>query len=253
MEMNQLIDFIWYVVLKPYLLYYIFILSLILIMLFIKEYVYVILAFSENLDAALVKSGINPKMLVILGLTILVLEVTVLILFPFQNFVILSEYGNLPFTSSIENPDIHVDETIYDLFKNKAVYKNDLVIFNISIINKNNNSIQLEHNFSLTEPDIFQYPNKSFTLDKFERINFEDNIYIKSEGLNIVNLSYKTNNQSVLYDRIYINVLDPQTETARFIHKYSLILSIILIFPTAIIALKNLKDLLMIKKTNDEN
>jgi len=147
-----------------------------------------------------------------------------------------------------------IDLEVHDLvFPDRATpWVNDVIVYSFNITNLTNRTLEINHTLSVVNPIFESFENTSFTLNQGSTISLDrEKVVFKNEGMNEVDIIFNTTDFDMIKVEHYVWTVTRQTENSILFSKYGQILTLIVLIPSTIIAIKNLKDL-VIKKPPDK-
>jgi len=147
---------------------------------------------------------------------------------------------------------VSIDIKVHDLvFPDRATpWVNDVILYFFNITNLTNRTLEINHTLSVVSPIFESYKNTSFTLNQSSTISLDgEEVVFKNEGMNVVDIVFNITDYSLKVEH-YLMAVTLQTEYSILFSKYGQILTLIVLVPSTVIALKHLKDL-VIKKSQD--
>ncbi|MCJ7630996.1 hypothetical protein MUP77_01150 [Candidatus Bathyarchaeota archaeon] len=129
---------------------------------------------------------------------------------------------------------------------------NDVIVYSFNITNLTNETLEINFRCNVVSPIFEFYGNRIIKLEtgKTESIDREK-VVLKNEGVNEIDLLFNITNRYENYKmEHYVWAISQQTENYLLFNKYGQILTLIVLIPSTIIAIKNLKDLVI--KSNEK-
>ncbi|MCJ7633010.1 hypothetical protein MUP77_11545 [Candidatus Bathyarchaeota archaeon] len=161
----------------------------------------------------------------------------------------------LPWTYTIpfvNDSSVRIDLEVYNLIYPDKVtpWVNDVIAYSFNITNLTNQTLSINHTIRVVSPISEQYVNMNITLDSGATKSLDrERVTLKSEGVNeidvcfnIADYSNATSPEKLLMEH-YLPAITPQFEINLLFAKYGQTLTLIVLIPSTIIAIKNLKDL----------
>lgn len=144
---------------------------------------------------------------------------------------------------------VSIDLEVHDLVYPDRVtpYVNDPILYSFTITNLTNETLEINHTYSVVNPIFESFGNTSIKLDRNGTANLDnEEVVLMSEGINEIELVFNvTNSDEVLRIDHYLPAITEQTEYNILFGKYGEILTLIVLIPSTIIAIKNLKDIVI--------
>ncbi len=156
-------------------------------------------------------------------------------------------------TFSFPYSSVRIDLEVYDLvFPDRATpWVNDVVIYSFNITNLTNRTLEINHTLSVVNPIFESFENMSVTLENGTTKSLgREKVVFKNEGINEVDIVFNITDVEKIWIEHYMWTVTRQTENSILFGKYGQILTLIILIPSTIIAIKNLKDLAL--KSPDE-
>lgn len=143
---------------------------------------------------------------------------------------------------------VRIDLEVYDLvFPDRATpWVNDVVIYSFNITNLTNRTLEINHTLSIVNPIFESFENMSVTLENGTTKSLgREKVVFKNEGMNEVDIVFNITDDEYIRVEHYMYTVTRQTENSILFSKYGQILTLIILIPSTIIAIKNLKDLVL--------
>jgi hypothetical protein len=162
----------------------------------------------------------------------------------------------LPWTHRLNISDfpVVIDLEVHDLvFPDRATpWVNDVIVYSFNITNLTNRTLEINHTLSVVSPIFESFENTTVTLDKGATASLDrEKVVFKNEGMNEVYVVFNVTDSDRIKIEHYLWAVTQQTENSILFSKYGQILTLIVLIPSTIIAMKNLKDL-VIKPSDKE-
>ena len=156
----------------------------------------------------------------------------------------------LPWTYRLNYSDfpVVIDLEVHDLvFPDRATpWVNDVIVYSFNITNLINRTLVINHTLSVVSPIFESFENTTVTLEKGATASLDrEKVVFKNEGINELLIIFNITNSDRIRMEHYIWTVTQQTENNILFSKYGVILTMIVLIPSTIIAIKNLKDLVM--------
>lgn len=156
-------------------------------------------------------------------------------------------------TFNLSDFPISMDIEVHNLvFPDRATpLVNDVIVYSFNITNLTNRTLEINHTLCVVSPIFESFKNTSFTVNQSSTISLErEKVVFKNEGMNEVDILFNITDSDRIRIEHYLWAITQQTENSILFSKYGQILTMIVLIPSTIIALRHLKDL-VIKKTQD--
>jgi hypothetical protein len=162
---------------------------------------------------------------------------------------------------------INVELEVHDLvFPDRATpWVNDVIVYSFNITNLTDKTFEINHTLNVVSPIFEPLVNTSVMLEGSSSANLNgEKVTLRNEGINEVDITFQVPSGLISYvpppvtsvDNLtiqhYVWTVTQETEDAILFGRYGEVLTLIVLIPSTIIALKNLKDLVT-KSTIDED
>jgi len=158
------------------------------------------------------------------------------------------------YTLNMSNFPVMIDLEVHDLVfpKRATPWVNDVIVYSFNITNLTNTTLKINHTLSVVNPIFESFVKTSITLNESSTISlYREKVVLKNEGINEVDMIFNITDSDRIKIEHYLWTVTQQTENSILFSKYGQILTLIVLVPSTIIAIKNLKDL-VIKSPNKE-
>jgi hypothetical protein len=154
--------------------------------------------------------------------------------------------GRYTFITGSDSP-VSIIFEVHDLISpDQAIpYVNDPIVYSFNITNLTNGTLEINHTINVVSPILESYVNVNVTVDAGKTVSLNmEKVVLKNEGINEVDAIFNIKNNSSFKMEQYIWAITQQTEDTVLFGKYGEILTLIVLIPSTIIAIKNLKDII---------
>jgi len=124
---------------------------------------------------------------------------------------------------------------------------NDVIVYSFNITNLTNETLEINHICNVVSPVLDFYVNITIKLESGESGSISrEKVALKNEGVNEIDMLFNITNRDENYKmEHYVWAISQQTENTLLFDKYGQILTLIVLIPSTIIAIKNLKELVI--------
>jgi hypothetical protein len=147
---------------------------------------------------------------------------------------------------------ITIDLEVHNLvFPEKATPNvNDVIVYSFNITNLTNGTLEISHIVNVISPIFESVENRTILLESGRTENIErEKVVLKNEGVNEIAVVFNLTNKNEKYAmEHYVWAISQQTENTLLFNKYGQILTLIVLIPSTIIALRNLLELVTVSK-----